>query len=357
MRAMSPSSSGLLPATYSRRRRGGGRPTETLAVESVANSGYTYVHDTAPQHSTNSNPLPTSTSPGNSTSSARRIRQLSRRTADVGKLSDDENDENIDYQSRRRQNDFDAYDQGYEDVLDKPLKLSDFLTNDRCYQQYMTEGKRSSYRGIGGNNKATKSKGILDPEVIAKIMAGCSFVGMVFLIWVAFMMETHPLFLKGVPVKSSSDNSDDGSYRFRTETNNAIKAAAAYFVTMVCSIIYIQVKDMQLELNNHPAMGRVCYVRRLIVSSYFRYRRRHYEDIPDGSFGVNISSSTPSVLPTHNSGNSDLVQRPNRGAGKRKDSSPQRMKSVEGTGSAGFINTLRCWFGGGSSKSGRKKDR
>ena len=356
MRAMSPSSSGLLPATYSRRRRGGGRPTETLGAESVANNGYTYVHDTAPQHSTMmSNPLPTSTSSGNSTSSARRIRPFSRRTADAGKLSDDENDENVENQSRRGQHDFDAYDQGYEDVLDKPLKLSDFLTNDRCYQQYMTEGKRSSYRGIGGNNRAMKSKGILDPEFIAKISAGCSFVGMVFLIWVAFMMETHPLFLKGVPVKSNSDNPDDGSYRFRTETNNAIKAAAAYFVTMVCSIIYLQVKDMQLELNNHPAMGRVCYMRRLIVSTYFRYRRRHYEDIPDGSFGI-VSSSTPSILPTHNSGNSDLVQRTNRGAGKRKDS-PRRTKHVDGSGTAGFMNTLKGWFGGGSMKSGRKKDK
>merc|ERR1712032_601736 len=102
---------------------------------------------------------------------------------DASNLSDDENDEN----SRRHlpnQTVVGAYEQGYEDVLDKPLKLSDFLINDRCYQRYITEGKRSSYRGMHGNNRTTsngKGKGFMDPGFLAKVSAGCSFVGIIFL--------------------------------------------------------------------------------------------------------------------------------------------------------------------------------
>jgi len=265
---------------------------------------------------------------------------------DDGKSSDDsENDEN----DKRRVNvRMDAYEQGYEDVLDKPLKLSDFLINDRCYQRNLLEGKRASYRGIGGKNAkfGSSDKGFMDPSFLAKVCAGSSFVGMLFLIFVAILMETQPLYIKGVSAKSTIG--DDGTYRFRKETSNALKAAAAYFLSMVFSLIYLQAKDMNLELN--PAMGRICHLRRMIVTTYFRYRRRHYADIPDSFEGA-----SGSILPMHSSGGDKMLK-----SRKRKKRS-SRHKEGEDSGTSameGVMGKIKSWgIGKGSSRTGRKKDR
>ena len=126
----------------------------------------------------------------------------------------------------------------------------------------------------------------MDPSFLANVCARYSFVGMVFLIFVAIIMETQPLFLRGVSVRSHSSSSssslssgigDDDSTRggFRRETSNALKASAAYFLAAVVSLVYLQVRDANLELECPALFGRACHARRLVASAYFRYRRRH----------------------------------------------------------------------------------
>ena len=359
MRMQSPASSGLLPASYSRRRRN--RPNEPLADGSsnVGGSVGTTTMSSYYHHQDNDRPTTNSSSTtyyGDGTSD--NISLTHRRNVAHRKPNDSDDDSENDENDRpqRSQNARDAYKEGYEDVLDKPLKLSDFAINDRCYQRYMSEGKRGAYRGINGNNNAISSenKGFMDPTFLAKVCAGASFVGMLFLIFVAILMETQPLYIRGVSVKPA--NADDGTYRFRKETSNALKAAAAYFLTMVFSLIYLQAKDMNLELN--PAIGRICHLRRLIVSSYFRYRRRHYDAIPDGRF----SSTTGPILPMHasssNGGDDNTMLKSRR----RKKRRPRRDAGGDlgGEGGAieGIVGKIKSWGGiGGYLKRGRKKDR
>ncbi|KAL7543696.1 hypothetical protein ACHAXR_012977 [Thalassiosira sp. AJA248-18] len=375
MRKQSPASSGLLPASYSRRRHGRSGANSGAA----ADGGSSYYPDGGGGTSSYHDPAATTTyGDGDNVDHTISPRSRSRKNRkplytlacmdNNGKLSDDSEEENDRHRSNANASSSrtDAYEQGYEDVLDKPLKLSDFLINDRCYQKYKMEGKRRSYRGIGGRNSTISSdnnKGFMDPQFLAKVCAGASFVGMLFLIFVAIVMETQPLYIKGVSVKSSSSNNDDGTYRFRKETSNALKAAAAYFLTMVFSLIYLQAKELNLELN--PAIGRICHLRRLVVSSYFRYRRRHYEDIPDGQHTSSFSSvsAAGSILPMHSSGNGEEKKsrrRKTRKSRRHKDNEGGGDNGSSGSGGAvgGFGGRIKSWMmGGGSSRTGRKKDR
>lgn len=382
MRMQSPASSGLLPASYSRRRRN--RPNESLANNEGSSTntciGVVVGGGTASSYY----PPPTSygdsnnssggsdnyvgrNSPRRSLSSSSRKPLYTLTSHNDNKSSDDDDSENEENDGRRSNaaNDnsrLDAYEEGYEDVLDKPLKLSDFLINDRCYQRHLLEGKRRTYRGIGGKNSSvsTDNKGFMDPSFLAKVCAGTSFVGMLFLIFVAIIMETQPLFIKGVSVKSASSTmsagaaggleEDDGTYRFRKETSNALKAAAAYFLTMVCSLVYLQAKDMNLELN--PAIGRICHMRRLVVSTYFRYKRRHYDAIPDGSFGGGGSSGSM-VLPMHHGNGEETGRQRRKRRPKRKDEGDVGGGAIEGV-----LGKIKSWgIGGGSSRRYRKKER
>ena len=378
----SPSSTGLLPASYSRRRR-------VRTNEAQSNAMYEEI-PSAP--TTPSNYYDLNNGGNNNGSPQRRTIQnftsiystdSSSLTANnkEGKASDDENDENDQRRNNRldlsSNSDYDSYDDEYEDILDKPPKLSDFVINDSCYQRYLLEGKRGKYKGLRGMNiDANASKGIMDPTFLAKVCAFSSFVGMLFLIWVAVMMETQPLYIKGVSPKSNyGGDGDDQTYRFRKETSNALKAAAAYFLTMVLSVIYLQVKDMNLEIMNPALMGRLCHLKRLMVLTYFRWRRRHYDDIPDNNHqfvGVNYSSGGNDTLPMQHRNNGDdgtlKSRRSNSKNRWRKNGSSDHGLSLPsgidrggssggggGGGSAvGFLGKL---FGGGGSKTKRKKDR
>ena len=385
MRRQSPSSSGLLPASYSRRRRN--RPNESL----VAGENYNGANITQQQqqhsstynsyYSTNNDTyedVGSVSSSNNDNNFGLRTRGSPTRQAytdiDAQQNSyyndydtDDENDENYN-RNNNHYNSHDVYEQGYEDVLDKPLKLSDFLINDRCYHRYLLEGKRSSYRGIINGVKASTddgNKGFMDPIFLAKVSTICSFIGMLFLLFVAIIIETQPLYIKGVKVYSSNQNEEE--YRFRKETSNALKASAAYFLTMVLSIIYIQAPS--LELN--PAMGRICHLKRLVVSTYFRYRRRHYDTIPDNNgsiFGGGGSSSTSgSILPTHSSsangseGDKLLKSRRRKKRSSKRKSQDGKHDDDDDHGGkgGGVLGKIKSWgiMGGGSSQTVRKKDR
>ena len=181
-------------------------------------------------------------------------------------------------------------------------------------------------------------------------------------IFVAIIIETQPLYIKGVSIKHTN-NGDDGTYRFRKETSNALKAAAAYFLTMVLSLIYNQVKDMNLEMN--PNIARICHLRRLISSAYFRYRRRHYDDIPDNQLHHHRGSrrKMAATLPLHNNHEDRTLKTTRRRA--RANNSIDRGSGGGGGGVAGVVDAMggglgkiKSWvFSGGSSSKGRKKDR
>jgi len=382
MRMQSPSSTGLLPASYSRRRR-------VRTNEAQSNAMYEEI-PSAPTTPSNYYDLNNGGNNGNGSPQRRTIQNFtsiystdsSSLTANnkEGKSSDDENDENDQRRNNRldlsSNSDYDSYDDEYEDVLDKPPKLSDFVINDSCYRRYLLEGKRGKYKGLRGMNiDANASKGIMDPAFLAKVCAFSSCVGMLFLIWVAVMMETQPLYIKGVSPKSNyGGDGDDQTYRFRKETSNALKAAAAYFLTMVLSVIYLQVKDMNLEIMNPALVGRLCHLKRIMVLTYFRWRRRHYDDIPDNNHqfvGVNYSSGGNDTLPMQHRNNGDdgtlKSRRSNSNNRRRKNGSSDHGLSLPsgidrggssgggGGGSAGgFLGKL---FGGGGSKTKRKKDR
>ena len=163
-------------------------------------------------------------------------------------------------------------------------------------------------------------------------------------------MESQPLYIKGVSVKPT--NITEETYKFRKETTNALKAAAAYLVTMVLSLIYPQLKETNLEMNPH--IGRICHFRRLISSAYFRYRRRHYDDIPDNNDSLRRKSfggGHGALLPLHSNGEDRMLK-------SRKRVKKNSVSGDGGNAMEGFMGKIKSWgIGGGSSATGRKKDR
>lgn len=399
MRMPSQSSTGLLPASYSRRRRNNNnnnRPNDASMYEEIPSVPTTPSNYSKPSYSYYYDIMNNDASGGGGGSSSNPQRRTTQNFTSIyssellpmsnnyynknsgGKNSDDENDEND--QQRNNNNrldlnnsDYDSYDDGYEDVLDKPPKLSDFVINDSCYQRYLLEGKRARYRGIkGGIAIDDNNKGIMDSTFLAKVCAISSCIGMLFLIWVSIMMEIQPLYIKGVsPKPNYYDDEQQQTYRFRKETSNALKAAAAYFLTMVLSLIYLQVKEMNLELLNPAMMGRLCHLKRLMVSTYFRWRRRHYDDIPDNnhshSYSYGGSSDVLPLLQHRNTGDDGALK--SRRINNTHNHNRRRKKGSErvtllhsgvdggGGGERGIGEFWRKLFGGGGgSKTKRKKD-
>ena len=168
MRMQSPASTGILPASYSRRRR-----NRNESPMQTHNSTYQEVMDVEiPPGSSSYNHV---FSPGRSPMHKHVLYKSG---------SDSENDENDEHRINHMQRPC-PYEEGYEDVLPKPPPLSDFLVNDRNYQSYLMGGRRGhAYKGLRGrgvleiNGKSWYS----EPEFLAKLCAGCSFVGMVFLV-------------------------------------------------------------------------------------------------------------------------------------------------------------------------------
>ena len=165
------------------------------------------------------------------------------------------------------------------------------------------------------------------------------------------MLELQPLYIKGIQAKPTT--SEDGSYKFKKETSNALKAASAYFLTMVLSLIYIQVKDLNLEVNPH--IGRICHLRRVVSSAYFRYRRRHYDSIPDNELEPTHDSFDGSTLPLHKSHKDDRMLVSRR---RMKKNNTNHLVDEDDNNAAGAAwGVLTGWFGRGSPAKGRKKNR
>jgi uncharacterized membrane protein YgcG len=225
---------------------------------------------------------------------------------------------------------------------------------------------------------------------------------MLFLIFISILLETQPLYITGISVKKKSSllseegigmgeyPYDEENYKFRRETSNALKAAAAYFLLIVLSLSYIQAKEMNLDMSYHTSIfGRVCHVRRLFVAAYCRYRRRHYDSIPDGNHPDDNDShggSSVSILPMHHHQHhtgetTQLLSSSSRQRKNRRSSPRNNQLDVEvgssignagnggggiGGGGAtavveGVLGKLKSWGigggGGSSSRTGRKKDK
>jgi len=251
--------------------------------------------------------------------------------------NDDENDnENHIFRTSSSKGTSSSSNSNSHQTQPQPPNLSDFLINDICYQKYLLEGRRPTrYRGLGStsakrnnNRKRGQHEGesgsIMDPTFIANACAIYCFIAMIFLTFVAIIIETQPLFIKGVSVKSSSSTTNmhsssstnnrfgsdieyDPTYYdnyyyscFRKETSNALKASAAYFVVMVSCYVYLQAKDMNYLEYSFPFLanisGRMCHTKRVIVSSIYRYRRRHYDDIPDHDSYDELPPSSSSLV-------------------------------------------------------------
>ncbi|KAL3784614.1 hypothetical protein HJC23_007070 [Cyclotella cryptica] len=357
MRMQSPASTGLLPASYSRRRRN--RPNEST-TESTTN-GYREVSDVEIPHSHHHH---STTGVVRSPSHKKQMYTATTVVAEKDDGSDSsENDENDDRRINHRRSRLHhrpcPYEEGYEDVLPKPPPLSDFLVNDRNYSSYLIGGRgrggASAYRGLRGKGvlESKERSWYGEPVFLAKFCAGWSLVGMVFLIYAALMMELQPLYIKGVSPKPNI--SEDGTYRFRKETSNALKAAAAYFLTMVLSLIYLQVKDLNLGV--HPHIGRICHLRRMISSAYFRYRRRHYDSIPDNHHDASYKSfggRPGSILPLHSHRDDQMLKSRRR---TKRNNALHSVGEDESSAVGGVWGVLKGFGFGGSSATGRKKNR
>jgi len=194
------------------------------------------------------------------------------------------------------------------------LPLSMFMVSDREYQEYQDflltgRTKDRNENGCCGTNCGADDAG--------RCCAGFSFVAMVFLIFVGTLIEKQPIYLKGVKqisgnpqrgrvlsskglkhenkyqsqrkmeevqwrYRSSTQYVDGpGGFKMRDESSNAFKASAAYFLTMVLSLIYTQNYDRINSTTVSMIAKAPLYIYGVIKSAYLQYRRRHYMDIPE----------------------------------------------------------------------------
>jgi hypothetical protein len=125
-------------------------------------------------------------------------------------------------------------------------------------------------------------------------------------------------------------------YKLRNESKNAFKAAAAYFLLMVLSIIYIHNQDwISLDM-----MYWSIYIRHHLVLVYEKYLRGDYIDIPD-------SSSVSPILPTFED---ETMERMNHN--ERRDSmrKAQSLSSLE-------LKSRRIGIRSHSMRPSRSKDK
>jgi len=113
---------------------------------------------------------------------------------------------------------------------------------DKDYRHYISRTSKS-------NNKGS----CCTSHDAAKACSYISFVGMVFLFWIHFMMERQPIFIKGIVPKNIAYPSPDYKHQLLPASESALYAAWAYMVTFCSCLIY----------------------------TYKNHQRQYYRDIPD----------------------------------------------------------------------------
>ena len=207
----------------------------------------------------------------------------------------------------------------------RELLLSQYMVGDKQYQDFLLYGKGYKDDNLPGYDCGGVR---LTPKSAAKMCAGWSAVGMIFMLWAGLMIQCQPLYLKGINYNSgfvkrsggggggggggsnvnnynvninyageqmqnqqevneqyNSYSGQGGSGRrpIRPQASNAFKAAAAYFVTMVFSLICFHNHEQMGDLTTAvlPRWRVLLNVRQNCIVAYHQYRRRHYTDIPD----------------------------------------------------------------------------
>ena len=230
----------------------------------------------------------------------------------------------------------------------RDLLLSKYMVSDREYEQFLLYGRGSGDPAPGFDCGGGRITG----RMAARTCAGWSFVGMMFLLWAGCMIELQPLYIKGINYNEGFVDRSDGSNggggdaddfygedgrvgtyyskngrkkiplpHLRRESKTALKAAAAYFLTMVFSIICVVNYEQMGELA--ATLYRLIVqlnVRRRMEVTYYKYRRRHYTEIPDASNGRRRGrrggGDGANSLPMFQSASSDTTRRRKRRSGE-----------------------------------------
>ena len=204
----------------------------------------------------------------------------------------------------------------------RELLLSQYMVGDKQYQDFLLYGKEYKDDNLPGYDCGGVR---VTPKSAAKLCAGWSAVGMIFMLWAGLMIQCQPLYLKGIDYnsgfvkRSSGGGSNANNYNvngngnyageqvqnqqeaneqynnyagqgsasgrrpIRPQASNAFKAAAAYFVTMVFSLICFHNHEQMGDFTTAvlPRWRVLLNVRQNCIVAYHQYQRRHYTDIPD----------------------------------------------------------------------------
>lgn len=95
-------------------------------------------------------------------------------------------------------------------------------------------------------------------------------------------------------------STDDGEYMNNMKDNKmhelaktSFKTAAAYLFTMVLCIFYVRKRGKIVNISiRHQFIKRKLQLRQCFGSLFYRYRRRHYSDIPDLAISRNVDASS-----------------------------------------------------------------
>lgn len=128
------------------------------------------------------------------------------------------------------------------------------------------------------------------------------------------LIEKQPLYIKGIELQSQEQ------YDMHTVAKTAFKAAAAYFLVMVLSLIYAQNHEL-FRWNIFQKVQNAIHLRQHFAVAYSNYRRREYNDIPEDPNSV--APDLPSIEDILNLGPRDV------GAVKEEVASEDQIPSFE----------------------------
>eukprot|EP00549_Striatella_unipunctata_P025431 CAMPEP_0118691024 /NCGR_PEP_ID=MMETSP0800-20121206/10448_1 /TAXON_ID=210618 ORGANISM="Striatella unipunctata, Strain CCMP2910" /NCGR_SAMPLE_ID=MMETSP0800 /ASSEMBLY_ACC=CAM_ASM_000638 /LENGTH=237 /DNA_ID=CAMNT_0006588753 /DNA_START=208 /DNA_END=921 /DNA_ORIENTATION=+ len=191
------------------------------------------------------------------------------------------------------------------------------IVQDRDYKDLM-----SGYYSTTTGRQDEKLFEVVTPDRLGRCCGGFSFVAICFLLFIGMLIETQPLFINGVAPRkisngsaasctiqqrrttsflrrslpqslgtdqtqqsqafgssSSSQGGEGCGWKPKKESANAFKAAAAYFLTMVISLILMDSSwNAQFRIGGHViALSQL----RLMVTRYRKWRRKSYKEVPE----------------------------------------------------------------------------
>jgi len=145
--------------------------------------------------------------------------------------------------------------------------LKELMASDEDYSKFLSP-QLGSHGGIDSKSQ----------EMCARICAGFSFIAILFLTFVGILIEVQPLYIKGIQLQKKEDG-------MHTVAKTSFKAAAAYFLVMILSIIYAQNHD-RFRWEIFRRIKNAIHMRQHFAVAYNSYRRRKYNDIPENTNSV-----------------------------------------------------------------------